>query len=134
MRPRAHERRELGGWGLLVLVYGLVLSPLFHAVVTHGGLGWGPAGDSLFRHTSSARPSGHDESKPHEHPGDSDEGSAPSHTHFTGSLEHHATAFIPAVPHVDAAPRRLLVIAIAVHAARRSGGAPDWLPGMPQGP
>lgn len=134
MALRAHERRELAGWGLFVLVYGLVLSPLLHAVVTHGGLDWGPTGESLLRHTSSAQPAEHDESQPHEHPGDPDDGSAPAHTHPAGSLEHQTAAFAPSVPNADVAPVRLLVATLKGHRARRSGGAPDWLPAMPQGP
>ncbi len=134
MRLRAHERRELAGWGLLVLIYGLVLSPLLHAVVTHGGLDWGLAGESLLRHASSEPPSGHDERTPHEHPEAPDEGSAPCHTHFAGGLEHQTAAFAPAVPPAAVAPVRLVVASIEGHAARRSGGAPAWLPAMPQGP
>ena len=131
----AHDRRDLASLGLMVLVYGLAVAPVLHAVVGHGGGGARRehahvAGESAHTHDAHHRdgPGSPDDSK-------SDREPVPDgHQHLTGSVEHlHAVATAWAaveVPRVRTVSWRVEVL----RGLSRAPGAAPRLTAMPQGP
>ncbi|WP_158623322.1 hypothetical protein [Corallococcus sp. CA053C] len=132
----SRDRRDLACLGLMVLVYGLAVAPVLHAVVGHGG--------GLEGHAHVHGPAGHVHCAGSEGPAakstdgaDRDEHEQQGHhghQHLTGSVEHLLavaaswTVFLP--------PARRWV-SWSVEPVR----APRWRPGqrwrspaMPQGP
>jgi hypothetical protein len=129
-----HDRRDLACLGLLVLVYGLAMAPVLHAVVGHGGGG--------ARHEHAHVPG----ERAHSHDAPRDASDAPEdgrpgqrhgpdgHQHLTGSVEHlHAVAATWAVVE---APRVRAVswLAEVLRGPARAPGAATRLTAMPQGP
>ncbi|QSQ21668.1 hypothetical protein JY651_42005 [Pyxidicoccus parkwayensis] len=125
------DRRDLACLGLMVLVYGLAVAPVVHAVVGHGGGGARHVhvharGEQAHSHGPERDvPDGHAPGKGHG-PG--------GHQHLTGSVEHlHAVAASWAV--VDA-PRVPVLswVAEVLRGPSRAPGAAPRLTAMPQGP
>ncbi|MFP2928876.1 hypothetical protein ACLESO_27490 [Pyxidicoccus sp. 3LG] len=136
-----HDRRDLACLGLMVLVYGLAVSPVVHAVVGHGG-GAGVAAARAHSHGAA----GHEHEASHSHgpegakkqsPGEGKHGDGhgpDGHQHLTGSVEHlqamAASWVVTKLPRVLAVswqaevPRRASVVAVS--APRPTA--------MPQGP
>ncbi|MGE6763812.1 hypothetical protein ACQKGO_37730 [Corallococcus interemptor] len=121
----SRDRRDLAFLGLWVLVYGLAVAPVLHAVVGHGaGLG------GHVHHTAStcdAKKSGCPEESPGAKQGH-------GHQHLTGSVEHLLAV---AATWTVFVPPKLRWVSWRVEAAR----SPEWSPGqrlrsaaMPQGP
>ncbi|MCP3142924.1 hypothetical protein [Pyxidicoccus xibeiensis] len=93
-----HDRRDLACLGLMVLVYGLAVSPVLHAVVGHGGGLGGTRARYAHVHDGEGHTHGEPE-RPVHTPGTPDEGGPANghgpdgHQHLTGSVEHlHAMA------------------------------------------
>lgn len=133
---RTQDRRDLATLGLILLGYGLVVSPLAHALLQHGaGSGHAASEWVTHGHTAPAEPLGpHDEQRPHSHSQREDAPQAPSHTHGLGSVEHLLA--------VAVAPPRVLppsffwiaLEAMRLGAERARAGDPLPLTAMPQGP
>ncbi|WP_244238907.1 hypothetical protein [Corallococcus carmarthensis] len=132
----SRDRRDLAFLGLWVLVYGLAVAPVLHAVVGHGG--------GLGRHAHEHGAASH----VHRTPGTCDAAKAPckaepeadgakqghGHQHLTGSVEHLLAV---AASWTVFVPPKLRGVSWRVEAAR----GPEWSPGqrlrsaaMPQGP
>jgi hypothetical protein len=128
-----HDRRDLACLGLLVLVYGLAVAPVVHAVVGHGGGGRVP---HVHVHGSGERAHSHG-SKQRDVPGEQapGKGHGPGgHQHAAGSVEHlHALA---ASWTVVEAPRVRGVswFAEVLRGPSRAPGSAPRLTAMPQGP
>jgi hypothetical protein len=135
------DRRDLACLGLTVLVYGLVVAPVLHAVEEHaGGLALPAAAQGWLDHQKPAEPApehvhshevaGH--GHPHEHP--HEPGKGHPHRHLLGSVEHlQAVAVTRAVvlaPVVWWVPLRAAV----PRSPERVAGAPLRPTAMPQGP
>lgn len=123
--------------GLTVLVYGLVVSPLLHAVFQHGPeRSFSAAEVAWITHERGPSPDApHDESKPHSHdvPGKRHSHGTP-HQHGEGSVEHLRVAVSPAVAFtVVLAPVGVLAWNIPGDERSREG-QPERLSSMPQGP
>ncbi|MBJ6764898.1 hypothetical protein JGU66_29390 [Myxococcaceae bacterium JPH2] len=124
------DRRDLACLGLMVLVYGLLVAPVVHAVVGHGGgLGGGAA------HVHGHGPGEH--THPNE-PGDATPGkkrpASHAHQHPSGSVEH-----LLAVATTWSAPPPPAVqwVSWAVERQHAPGHAPGTKlrpTAMPQGP
>ena len=147
-----HDRRDLACLGLTVLVYGLVVAPLLHAVVDHaGGLklpataqGWlahrrPPAQGHGHSHKGApgAEEPGHSHEAAghgHEHGPANEPGRGHPHQHSWGSVEHlQAVATSCAVvlaPLVGWVPLR----AEGLHRPEWAPVAPLRPTAMPQGP
>lgn len=127
------DRRDLACLGLMVLVYGLAVAPVVHAVVGHGGGGAAHAhahGPGERAHSHGPRKDAQDE---HEHARGKGHGPG-GHQHLTGSVEHlHALA---ASWTVVEAPRVRTVswVAEAARGPERAPGATLRPTAMPQGP
>ncbi|MFB1484368.1 hypothetical protein [Corallococcus sp. RDP092CA] len=131
------DRRDLACLGLWVLVYGLAVAPVLHAVVGHGG-GLGPHGHEHGASThvhrtpcGDARSSCSPESE-HGQPAGKKQGHG--HQHLTGSVEHLLAVAASWTVFVPPKPRW---VSWRVESAR----APGWSPGqqlrsaaMPQAP
>jgi hypothetical protein len=115
---RAATRREDARLGLFVLVYGLVLSPLVHAVVQHGGHEGAPRDAAWVTHG----PGSHD---PHGH-------GAPAHAHAHGGPAHAHAHGGPA--HAHDAPVHLRGHGVPLHDAHApSHGGPSHSHGEDSG-
>ncbi|WP_223640835.1 hypothetical protein [Corallococcus sp. EGB] len=136
----SRDRRDLAFLGLWVLVYGLAVAPVLHAVVGHGG-GLGPHGHEhgasshVHRTTGKACEAAKAPCAPepgHGEPDGTKRGHG--HQHLTGSVEHllavaaNWTVFVPP---------KLRWVSWRVEPER----SPEWSPGqrlrsaaMPQGP
>ncbi|TQF15523.1 hypothetical protein FJV41_12965 [Myxococcus llanfairpwllgwyngyllgogerychwyrndrobwllllantysiliogogogochensis] len=134
-----HDRRDLASLGLMVLVYGLAVAPVLHAVVGHaGGLG-GAAhvhahGDKAHTHGARAvsplSPERPRETDGHRREGHGQDG----HKHLTGSVEHlSAVATTWAMVHVPAVRWVSWVTEVARGPAVAPGASPRPT-AMPQGP
>jgi hypothetical protein len=147
-----HDRRDLACFGLTVLVYGLVVSPVLHAAVDHaGGLelpagaqAWlahqrtqshehrhdheGASGTEASGHSHEAVGHGHEHEPAHEH------GKGHPHRHLWGSVEHLQAVAMSSVvvlaPMVGWVPLR----AEGFHRPEWAPVAPLRLTAMPQGP
>ncbi|WP_147451123.1 hypothetical protein [Corallococcus llansteffanensis] len=137
------DRRDLACLGLMVLVYGLAVAPVLHAVVGHGGgleghahgHGHGPGGH--VHRTGS--PAEQERFAPGEAPeapdgADGDGQHGHGHQHLTGSVEHLLAVAASWTVFLPPASRWM---SWSVEQAR----APEWRPGqrwrspaMPQGP
>lgn len=123
------DRRDLAFLGLWVLVYGLAISPVLHAVVGHGGgLGRHEHGVSTHVHRT---PGACDATKA-ACPKESEQGH--DHQHLTGSVEHLLAV---AASWTVFVPPKLRWVSWRVEPER----SPEWSPGqrlrsaaMPQGP
>jgi hypothetical protein len=117
------SRPELALYGLTVLLLGLVVAPLVHLGVVHGGAaghGW---------HHAAAH---HDESVPHHHP--SEEAPTEEHQHPPNSIEHLAFCAVESAAVVAPAPL-ILARAVAKPDAREAPAAlRRHRPEQPQGP
>jgi hypothetical protein len=136
----SRDRRDLAFLGLWVLVYGLAVAPVLHAVVGHGGgLGahaHGP-GSHVHRHAGEDGPA-HAEAAKHA-PGDARH--APDgkkqghgHQHLTGSVEHLSAL---AASWTVFVPPKLRWVSWNVERARAPAGSPGQRlrsTAMPQGP
>ena len=135
------DRRDLACLGLTVLVYGLVVAPVLHAVEAHaGGLELPEAAQGWLDHQKPAEPAalpvhpsevaGHSHSHGHTH----EPGKGHAHQHPLGSVEHlQAVAVAGAVVLAPVAwwvPLRVEV----PRSPERISAAPQRLTAMPQGP
>jgi len=134
-----HDRQDVAFLGLIVLVYGLVVAPVLHAVVDHaGGLDL-PAGSRgwLTHQHSQAHEHGHSHDVAdhgHEHRSTHEQGKGHPHRHSWGSIEH-----LQAVATSCAAVLAPMVGWVPLRAERLH--RPKWAPvaplrptAMPQGP
>ncbi|NVJ21658.1 MULTISPECIES: hypothetical protein [Myxococcus] len=135
-----HDRRDLASLGLMVLVYGLAVAPVLHAVVGHaGGLG-GSAhvhrhGGKAHSHEARAETSSLSPEQPRKTDGQKNERHGQEgHKHLTGSVEHlSAVATTWAVVHVPV----VRWVSWTTEVARGPAVAPGASPrptAMPQGP
>lgn len=127
----------------MVLVYGLVVAPVVHALVDHAGQPW-----QLAAGLMGARDQAHGHSHWHEGAGAAQSGPAhaeqgpaeghedkePGHRHGVGSVEHlgavavaHAVVLAPVV-------RWVRLVEAEFHGPLRRPGEPVRLTAMPQGP
>ncbi|WNG45950.1 hypothetical protein F0U60_18895 [Archangium minus] len=125
------DRRDLACLGLMVLVYGLAVAPVIHAVVAHGG-GMGTAHERAHAY---AHAHGH----AHAHAGEQGHEQEPSvrdpgHQHPVGSVEHLLAVAVTKAsvlaPVVRWHPLRQEVF----RGPLRLPGVPLRLTAMPQGP
>ncbi|WP_426755942.1 hypothetical protein [Myxococcus sp. Y35] len=140
-----HDRRDLACLGLMVLVYGLAVAPVLHAVVEHGGGGHhhhhgharthshGTHGEDTADHARRAEESsraGHDDAGAPARDGEHKSG----HEHLTGSVEHlHAVAVAWAVMKLPRV-REVSWLAEAQCGPERVPGSALRPTAMPQGP
>ncbi|WAS87122.1 MULTISPECIES: hypothetical protein [unclassified Corallococcus] len=123
----SRDRRDLAFLGLWVLVYGLAVAPVLHAVVGHGGgLGGHEHGVSTHVHG----PQGACDATKAACPKEQGHG----HQHLTGSVEHLLAV---AASWTVFVPPKLRWVSWRVEPER----SPEWSPGqrlrstaMPQGP
>lgn len=135
------DRRDLACLGLTVLVYGLVVAPVLHAVEEHaGGLELPAAAQGWLDHQKLAEPAplpvssrevaGHGHSHGHTH----EPGKGHSHQHALGSVE-HLRAVAVASPVVLAPVVWWVALRAEVpRSPERVSIAPLRLTAMPQGP
>ncbi|WP_044282617.1 hypothetical protein [Myxococcus stipitatus] len=129
-----HDRRDLASLGLMVLVYGLTVAPVLHAVVGHAGSAGHVHRHGGKTHSHGTREAVADGLTP-ERSGKGSEGHGPDgHKHLTGSVEHLsalATTWVM-VHGVDVS-----WVSWVTEAARGPTRAPGTAPrrtAMPQGP
>ncbi len=137
-----HDRRDLACLGLMVLVYGLAVAPVLHAVVEHGGGGHHHPHVHGRAHSHDTRGElGEAGAHAHRH-ADPDDADAPSpegeqkggHEHLTGSVEHlHAVAVAWAVMKLPRVPE-VSWLAEVRHGPERAPGSALRPTAMPQGP
>lgn len=128
----SRDRRDLAFLGLWVLVYGLAVAPVLHAVVGHGG-GLGPHEHGASTHVHRTAGKACDTAKAKCSP-ESEHERGHGHQHLTGSVEHLLAV---AASWTVSVPPRLHWVSWRV--APEQG--PEWSPGqrlrsaaMPQGP
>ncbi|NPD27426.1 hypothetical protein D7Y27_24980 [Corallococcus sp. AB004] len=131
------DRRDLAFLGLWVLVYGLAVAPVLHAVVGHGGgLGRHEHGVSTHVHRTQAACDATRAACPTESEQGTPEGAKQGHghQHLTGSVEHLLAL---AASWTVFVPPKLRWVSWRVEPER----SPKWSPGqrlrsaaMPQGP
>ncbi|WP_375755738.1 hypothetical protein [Corallococcus exercitus] len=135
----SRDRRDLAFLGLWVLVYGLAVAPVLHAVVGHGG----GLGRHAHEHGASShvhRTTGTCDAAKAACPSESEQGTPDGakrghgHQHLTGSVEHLLAV---AASWMVFVPPKLRWVSWRVEPAR----GPEWSPGqrlrsaaMPQGP
>ncbi|MCP3062591.1 hypothetical protein LXT21_27775 [Myxococcus sp. K38C18041901] len=131
-----HDRRDLASLGLMVLVYGLAVAPVLHAVVGHAGHIGGTG--SVHSHGGQA----------HSHEAADERGLAPKptnqspeaghgpdgHKHLTGSVEHLSVVATTWVVALVPVVRWVSWKHESVHAPTRLPGVPPRPTAMPQGP
>ncbi|WNZ62127.1 hypothetical protein QEG98_41005 [Myxococcus sp. MxC21-1] len=133
-----HDRRDLASLGLMVLVYGLVVAPVLHAVVEHGDGGHHHSHAHSHPH---GRAHAHGAGNEHAHRGDEGAGEpAPDgerkseHEHLTGSVEHlQAVALTWAVMKLPRV-REVSWLAELQRGPTRVPGSAVRPTAMPQGP
>ncbi|NVJ09554.1 hypothetical protein HUW63_30555 [Myxococcus sp. AM001] len=133
-----HDRRDLASLGLMVLVYGLVVAPVLHAVVEHGDGGHHHSHAHAHPH---GRAHAHGARSEHAQPGDEGAGDAApagerkrGHAHLTGSVEHlQAVALAWAVMKLPRV-REVSWLAEVQRGPARPPGAAVRPTAMPQGP
>lgn len=127
------NRHALALLGVYVLGYGLVVAPLWHAVVEHAGVALSLDSPWVSHEAQrSAHADLHEHG--HGHGGEQERGQERrSHTHAPHALEHLATVFVAAAP-----PQAILVAFTApcflAPQARPAFSARERHPAMPQGP
>ncbi|XXF77969.1 hypothetical protein P2318_33695 [Myxococcaceae bacterium GXIMD 01537] len=133
---RPDDRRDLACLGLMVLVYGLAVAPVVHAVVGHGGGHRTHAAHVHAHDGADGRHVARGEDPAHAHgAGDDGHGTGPGeHEHAPGSVEHlwalaveQVAVLAPHVVWVTLGEAKQL-------APTRLPGARWRLPAMPQGP
>ncbi|RKG74358.1 hypothetical protein D7W79_23115 [Corallococcus exercitus] len=133
----SRDRRDLAFLGLWVLVYGLAVAPVLHAVVGHGG-GLGRHEHGASSHVQRAQ--GACDAARAACPSESGQGTLDGakrghgHQHLTGSVEHLLAVAASWTVFLPPKPRQ---VSWWVELAR----GPEWSPGqrlrsaaMPQGP
>lgn len=117
------DRKDLATFGLTVLLMGLLVTPVVHAVVGHG-----PA--RADAPVLGATP-GHDESRPHHHPG-----RAPGspHHHLDGSPEHLSVIALSAAPVLVLSALWIGLPPPPTREAHPQRGGEQFTAVMPQGP
>ncbi|MDY7230312.1 hypothetical protein [Hyalangium rubrum] len=124
------DRQDLACLGLMVLVYGLVVGPVVHAVVEHGG----------HAHGTSEQPHGHahphgEDPPGHEHgPAKDSREQGAGHHHPLGSVEHLQAVAVWSAAVLAPVVRWVRLPAKVFHGPLRRPGAPARLTAMPQGP
>jgi hypothetical protein len=124
MRPSPDDRRNLAQLGLTILVVGLVVAPLSHALVDHAGVQLGGYAEAWLTHGAK---------RTHAHTHDHERGPTP-HSHAPESTQHLTALFAPAA--ATAPVVRVEAVALAETLAPASSPRPAaWNhPAMPQGP
>jgi hypothetical protein len=123
----AQSRREWGLAGLVLVIYGLAVSPLAHALLQHQGLERLDSGDQAWAsHRNGSSPERRQSPFHASDERDSDD---------EGSLQHLTALGQPAAEPPCAPERLLLHVAwITSGEERERLGAAPTPPGMPQGP
>jgi len=130
-------RRSLAHLGLTVLVIGLVVAPLSHLLVDHGGLELGSAAARAWLTHGEQDSGAH--AHPHSHADERDDrsergGHRHHHEHRPGDVQHLTALFAPAA----APPPLARTEAVSVVQVRRPAALPRPAervhPAMPQGP
>ncbi len=130
MDPR--DRRDLACLGLMVLVYGLVVGPVVHAVVEHGD--WEPRGHGHSHPHEHSHPHGREARDEGGHTHEEEAPAGAGHTHAWGSVEHLRAVAVTKSAVLAPVVWWIRLEEESFHGPLRKPGAPHRLSAMPQGP